>query len=150
MPTKVELATKYAWSFVGLPYKWGGDDPLEGFDCSGYCIEILKAVGVLSRHGDWTASGLWDLFESRRINYPQEGCLVFWRSRSGRRIVHVEYCLDDTHTLGASGGDFDTGTVEDAMVNNAFIKMRPFRSRANIAGFCNPFMEYENYDSPSV
>jgi len=28
-------------------YLWGGDDPLAGFDCSGFVIEILKSVGIL-------------------------------------------------------------------------------------------------------
>lgn len=139
MSEKVELATIYAWSFIGTPYKWGGNDPMAGFDCSGFCIEVLKGVGLLSRSGDWTAQGLWDMFSSQNSDTPYEGCLVFWRGRTTSRIVHVEYCIDEELSLGASGGGSRTVTVQDAIEQDAYIKMRPFGSRSNIAGFRDPF-----------
>ena len=36
----------YAYSFLGTPYRWGGDDPLTGIDCSGLALEVLKAAGI--------------------------------------------------------------------------------------------------------
>ena len=48
---------------------------LRGFDCSGYCIEILKSVGLLPRKGDWTAAGLFEKFG--KVVEPSTGCLVF-------------------------------------------------------------------------
>lgn len=132
-----QLATKIAWHFLGTPYVWGGDDPMQGFDCSGFVIEILKSVGVLPRKGDWTANGLWQHF--REAISVHEGSLVFWENKSKSKMIHVEYCLDSKHSIGASGGGSSTWTVEDAIKRNAYVKIRPIRSRANIAGFVNPF-----------
>lgn len=139
----VGVADKVAWQFLGLPYRWGGDDPMQGFDCSGFVIEILKSVGLLPRGVDTTAHGLWQMFSNREVVVPIPGCLVFWY-RSDGRIVHVEYCIDGEFSIGASGGGSATVTVEDAIQRNAYIKVRPFRSRLHIKGFVDPFKEVVN------
>jgi len=138
---KRKIATQIAWQFLGKAYVWGGDDPLRGFDCSGFVIELLKSVGVLPRRGDWTAAGLWSKYKKQRVAEPYEGCLAFWRASAAKnsRIVHVEFCLDDVHSIGASGGGSTTLTVQDAIDGNAYIKVRPIRSRKHLAGYADPF-----------
>lgn len=157
---KIQLATKVAWSYHNMPYIWGGDDPLRGFDCSGLCISILKSAGQLSRGGDWRAYQLYEMFVNpdpekfktveECLEYihhltfqnekPKEGMLVFWHSRyNNSKIIHVEYCLDDVFAIGASGGGGENLTIQDAIDNNAYVKVRPFRSRKNIYGFVDPF-----------
>lgn len=110
---------------------------MAGFDCSGFVIEVLKSAGILHRGYDNTAHGLFQEFV--RVSNPKEGCLVFWHG-SGQRIVHVEYCLDSVHSIGASGGGGRTVTLEEAIRQNAYIKIRPFESRPKVAGFANPFI----------
>jgi len=136
--TNVELATRVAWSFIGTAYRWGGDDPMAGFDCSGFVIEILKSVGKLPRVGDWSAAQLSEMFPKTTV--PHEGCLVFYSSTPGGHIIHVEYVIDDTRSIGASGGGSSTNTVQDAINQDAYIKVRPFGGRQNIACFVNPFI----------
>ena len=137
-----ETAEKYAWCFVGLPYRWGGDDPMTGFDCSGLCIEVLKSVGVLSRGGDWTAQGLYNIWKnSGLLTKSKSGCLVFWKSKGGSRIVHVEYCIGEGLTIGASGGGSRTISETVASVQNAFIKVRPIRESYH--AILDPFQELE-------
>ena len=138
MANRIHIATRVAWTFLGKPYLWGGDDP-SGFDCSGFCIEILKSVGLLPRKGDWTAAGLAQHFEEKKVTSPYEGCLVFWASGSSGKIIHVEYCLNDVISIGASGGGSKTQTVQDAIKQNAYIKIRPFRTRGGLWGFVDPF-----------
>jgi cell wall-associated NlpC family hydrolase len=133
-----DLAEKIAWSFLGKPYSWGGDDPMKGFDCSGFCIEILKSVGILPRKGDWTASGLYNRFSAYKVDKPHKGCLVFWGNSEGR-IIHVEYALNDYLCIGASGGGSRTITEQDAINQNAYIKIRPWATRKNVIGFVDPF-----------
>jgi len=135
--THRETALKIAWTFLGKPYLWGGDDPITGFDCSGLIIEILKSVGKFPRTGDATAQMLWDMLASGQVDTPAAGCLVFWE-RNGR-VLHVEMCLDDELSIGASGGGSKTNTIQDAVRQNAYIKVRPFRSRSGIKGFVDPF-----------
>ena len=132
--TPKEIALKVAWSKLGLPYIWGGDDPVAGFDCSGFVIECLKSAGKLPRQGDWTAAGLAKMFPI--VGDPYEGCLVFW----GVPINHVELCFDDTYSIGASGGGSGTLTKTDAIRQNAYVKIRPFRTRSGIYGFVDPFL----------
>lgn len=132
-----ELAQGVALSFLGTPYYWGGDDPMQGFDCSGFVIEILKSVGKLPRNGDWTAANLYTLFT--HVSAPEAGCLVFWNNGYGR-IIHVEYCLDNVLSIGASGGGSATDSVQDAIRSNAYIKIRPFATRKNIEGYANPWL----------
>ncbi len=135
-----DIALKIAWHYLGTPYIWGGDD-FSGFDCSGLMVEILKSVGALPRSGDWAASGLWESFKNKcQVKEPSAGCLVFFSNKGGR-VVHVEMCIDDKLSIGASGGGSKTLTVADAIEQNAFIKIRPFRSRRHILGFIDPFNE---------
>lgn len=128
-PKQVTITT--ALAYLGKPYLWGGDDPLAGFDCSGLIVECLKSSGRLPRNGDWTAAGLYEQF--RRVSGPMEGRLVFW----GDPINHVELCLDETFSIGASGGGSETTTRENAIRENAYIKIRPIRPGA--FGFVDPF-----------
>lgn len=131
-----KLATKYAWAFIGNYYKWGGDDP-SGFDCSGLCIEILKALGKLPRGGfDCRARDLFKRFS--KVEIPKEGCLVFY-GEDKDNIAHVEYCIDSKHTIGASGGGRHTLCIEDAIADNAFIKVRPINYKRGVVGFVDPF-----------
>jgi cell wall-associated NlpC family hydrolase len=132
------IAREVAMKFLGKPYLWAGDDPMNGFDCSGFCIEILKSVGLLPREGDWTAQMLWDKFKYREVEKPHDGCLVFWKNNSGK-IIHIEYAINETLCIGASGGGSKTQTGEDAVDQNAYIKIRPWASRKNVKGFIDPF-----------
>jgi len=130
-----DLAIKIAFHYLGTPYIWGGDDS-SGFDCSGFCIEILKSVGMLPRKGDWTAAMLAELWPRSR---GAVGDLVFW-GNSGR-VIHVEMCIGNGLAIGASGGGSKTTSLAAAIRQNAFVKIRPINSRDGIWGYVDPFCE---------
>lgn len=132
----LDVAVRVAWGMLGLPYIWGGDDPVAGFDCSGFVIEVLRSVGILPRAGDWTADDLYRKWAHNTVVAPAAGCLAFWR-RDGR-MTHVEFCLDSHHTIGASGGGSATTTPDQAIQQNAYIKVRPIRPGAI---YVDPFAE---------
>jgi len=41
-----EAVVNAAAEHLGVPYKWGGTDPIEGFDCSGLVQDAYRAIGV--------------------------------------------------------------------------------------------------------
>ena len=135
-----DAAVNYLKCFIGLPYLWGGDDPLAGFDCSGLIVEVLQAVGLL-RHGtDFSAAALYKKFEKKAIIRGYEGCLVFWYGSDEReKIIHVEMMVDDFYAVGASGGSSKTLTIADAIKQNAFVKMRPIGYRGDKYLIVDPF-----------
>ena len=130
-----KIASSLAFKFIGKPYVWGGDDAIAGFDCSGFLIELLKSVGKLPRSGDWTAKGLYDIFQDKKVTKAKEGCLVFFAKNN--KINHVEYVWKNGLTIGASGGGSKTITIKDAIKQNAYIKIRPLRN--DVYAIVNPF-----------
>lgn len=130
-----KIVSMLAFKFVGLPYLWGGDDSIAGFDCSGFVIELLKSVGKLPRSGDWTAKGLYAIFQDKKVAKAKEGCLVFFAKNN--KINHVEYVWKNGLTIGASGGGSKTITIKDAIKQNAYIKIRPLRN--DVYAIVNPF-----------
>lgn len=142
----VAVATQTAMSFLGLPYVWGGDDPVAGFDCSGFVIELLKSVGMLPGGGDWSAQGLWQHFANNHNcsilrTATREGCLVFFHMPGNTRLItHVEYAINDVLCIGASGGGRGTTNRAEAIARNAYIKIRPWGTRDTVYGVVDPFM----------
>lgn len=126
-----------ALSYLGTPYRWGGDDP-SGFDCSGLVVECLISCGLLSDGDDFTADGLWRRFGYLEVPRPRAGTLVFWLTDNGR-ARHVGICLDRHFYLSSSGGVSTTHTVPAAWQNNAWVKIRPLPASANDVHLVDPF-----------
>ena len=141
--TPRSMAIEIAMQHLGRPYRWGGDDPMAGFDCSGLCVEVLKSVGIIARRKDFTAQGLWEFFDAqgKKVDEPESGRLVFWSRFPSTPAIHVEICFDQTLAIGASGGGSKIKTTQDAIDHNAFIKIRPISSRRGIKGYMDPFKE---------
>ncbi len=122
-------------SYLGKPYRWGGDDP-SGFDCSGLVLEGLKAAGKIKENVDMTADGIWHFYNTRRTSEPRAGCLGFVFKNG--KAVHVVVCLDRYFYIGADGGGRHIKTEEDAWRHNAFIKIRPISNLVDPL-FVNPW-----------
>ena len=57
-----EQAVRLALQYLGVPYVWGGADPLTGFDCSGLVMYVYAQLGVQLTH--YTGS---QFYEGTRI-----------------------------------------------------------------------------------
>jgi cell wall-associated NlpC family hydrolase len=129
---------KYAFKFVGQPYKWGGDDPLDGFDCSGLVQEILAAVGC-NPIGDLSSQQLYDWFQKNGtvLTVPKAGALVFFGT-GPTGISHIALALDDKFMLEAGGGGRECTTRAIAAQKNAYTRIRPIARRKDLVGICLP------------
>jgi len=84
--------------FLGVPYRWGGTDREDGFDCSGLTMVCYRLNGLnlprVSR--SQFAAG-------RRVPKEQllPGDLVFFATRGGRQVSHVGLYIGDGRFIHA-------------------------------------------------
>lgn len=135
-----QILYDYAMQHVGLPYAWGGDDPMAGFDCSGFVIELLKSVGVLPNRYDSSAHDLFLHLESKAVgtSAPRFGAIAFFGSGITKRLTHVGFCIDRYRMLEAGAGGKHIKTVQDAIKYNACIRIRPVKMRSDLQAILKP------------
>jgi cell wall-associated NlpC family hydrolase len=75
-PTGVQ-AVRIAMQYLGVPYRWGGADPMSGFDCSGLTMFAYAQLGIRLTH--YTGS---QFYEGTRVPPGQlrPGDLVFFEA----------------------------------------------------------------------
>lgn len=137
----MQLLMQYAWTLAARTrrYHFGGDDPIQGFDCSGLVMELMIAAGILQHGSDMNAQALCDHFSHNgSFNSWGPGALAFY-GKDMRKVTHVAFCLDNQTMLEAGGGDSGTTTDEAAIRQNAFIRMRPIKYRKDFLCVIKPF-----------
>ena len=95
-----EEIVRTAGRYVGVPYRWGGESPRTGFDCSGLTMVVYRLNGLdLPR----SSGQQWKV--GRRINRSrlQKGDLVFFATRGGNRVSHVGIYTGGNKFLHAPG-----------------------------------------------
>jgi peptidoglycan DL-endopeptidase CwlO len=70
-----EAAVAIAEHYLGVPYVWGGADPLNGFDCSGLTKFVYAQLGVQLPH---YAASQWNMGHRVDPGHLQPGDLVFF------------------------------------------------------------------------
>jgi cell wall-associated NlpC family hydrolase len=86
--------------YVGVPYRWGGESPGTGFDCSGLTMVVYRINGLdlpRSSKQQWKV-GKW--INRREL---QKGDLVFFATTGGSRISHVGIYAGGDKFLHAPG-----------------------------------------------
>jgi len=126
----MEIVRTYALSMLHTPYISGGNNCIQtsGIDCSGLVCEILRAFGKIGRD-DNTAQMLYDRFvHDGPHGVFGIGVLSFY-GKSLKDISHVGFGIDQYTMIEAGGGDANTKTIEEAILKNAFVRLRPYKYR---------------------
>lgn len=126
---------EYAEKFIGRPYIWGGDGTGKtsgGFDCSGFVLECLLAVGKY-RGGDTTAQGLRNFCKNNGVGiehqFERPGDLVFFGSKVNNRASHVAIAIGDGLMIEAGGGGSKCTTTA---TSTGMVRVRPISSRSDL------------------
>jgi hypothetical protein len=95
-----EEIVRTAGRYVGVPYRWGGESPKTGFDCSGLTMVVYRLNGL-----DLPRSSRQQWKVGRRINRSrlQKGDLVFFATSGGNRVSHVGIYTGRNKFLHAPG-----------------------------------------------
>ena len=141
----VRLFIKYAWHFIGTEYrygndKFGGDDPVMGFDCSGFVTECLRGVGALKRNQRLSAQMLSDTFLGAvgQAKSASRGKLCLYGPNI-KNIVHIGIAFNKEYMIHAGGGNRNTKDLISAAERNAFVRIDRIDYRKDLVGFADPF-----------
>ncbi len=130
---------EYLMLFIGTPYIWGGNTPMEGFDCSGLLCEGLKSEGVIRYYEDLTAQGIYDRLSPDYVEFEpscnriRRGDILFF-GPSKKMISHIGIAVNERQMLEAGGGDSTTKTKKDAIRRGAMVRIRLIESRSDLTG----------------
>ena len=109
-PTKGMLAARFALEEVGVPYRWGGESPASGFDCSGLVRWAYGRVGIDLPHSSYALNG-----EGRRVSGSNlaPGDILFFEGLGhvglylGRgRMVHAPQTGRDVEVVRLSSTNY--------------------------------------------
>lgn len=103
-------------SFIGVPYRWGGESVEQGFDCSGFTMTVYKLNGLdLPR----SSQAQWNRGVSVSRNRLKKGDLVFFRTSKRNSISHVGIYAGNERFIHAPGrGDH----VQRTSLNNRYFR----------------------------
>lgn len=135
----MKLLIDYAMTFVGIPYKWGGSNPMTGLDCSGLVQCILESVGADPR-GDQSSQALHDILLQQGgilLSEPKAGAIAFY-GQTPSKITHVTFCLNKYIMIEAGGGDSTTTSVVEAAKKDAYVRVRPIDRRKDLVAVVMP------------
>jgi cell wall-associated NlpC family hydrolase len=119
-----EEIVRTARQYIGVPYRWGGESPRSGFDCSGLTMVVYRLNGLdlpRSSRMQWRA-GRW--IDRNRL---QKGDLVFFATAGGNRVSHVGIYTGANKFLHAPGRG---RRIQTASLSDKYFKARYVGARS--------------------
>lgn len=118
------IAARTAERFVGIPYRWGGDNVVEGMDCSGFVRAVYNLCGVNIPR---TSREQFRTGESVGRDYLRDGDLVFFGA-SEDSINHVGIYVGKNRFVHAPrrGDDIRVSSLVDSPYMKKFVGARRY------------------------
>lgn len=113
-----------AEDFIGVPYRWGGSSPRDGFDCSGFTMAVYRLNGLnlpRSSSAQWTAGSRVDRHQLSKAD------LVFFATSGGKRISHVGIYVGENKFIHAPGRN---KRISVSSLSNTYFKQRYVGARS--------------------
>jgi cell wall-associated NlpC family hydrolase len=110
--------------FIGVPYKWGGESTVSGFDCSGLTMVVYQLNGLdLPR----TSGEQWAAGRPVGERDLSQGDLVFFATRGGTKVSHVGiYLGGDTFLHAPRRGN----SIQVASLSSDYYRARYLGARS--------------------
>jgi cell wall-associated NlpC family hydrolase len=118
---KVSKVIGEARTYIGTPYKWGGNDK-RGIDCSGLLVRSFESIGMKIPR---TTSQQIYIGKKVSLKKSKEGDLVFFAfGKSRRKVTHVGilsnvYGQKDIDFIHASSS---RGVIETQLIKDYYLK----------------------------
>jgi cell wall-associated NlpC family hydrolase len=120
---RVQTVLKRALALLGTPYRWGGNSPDRGFDCSGLVGYVFRtALGIELPRVSRDMANDGEQVERTALT---AGDLVFFSSR-GKRVDHVGIYLGNGRFVHAprTGKDVMVSELDTGYWSNKFLQAR--------------------------
>jgi cell wall-associated NlpC family hydrolase len=88
-----------AASYIGVAYRWGGEDPATGFDCSGLTFSVYRKSGIMLPRTSIQQYKTGKFVLKKNL---KKGDLVFFKTR-GKTISHVGIYTGNSQFIHAPG-----------------------------------------------
>jgi cell wall-associated NlpC family hydrolase len=113
------IAARTAERFVGIPYRWGGDNVVEGMDCSGFVRAVFNLCGISIPR---TSAEQFRTGESVARDGLKDGDLVFFGS-SADKINHVGIYVGNGRFVHAPrrGDEIKVSTLDENYFSGRFV-----------------------------
>lgn len=111
---KAAAILRTARALMGTRYRWGGDSPRQGFDCSGFIWFVYRQHGIILPRVSWQQFGT-----GRAVSYSamRPGDLIFHKVDKGAKSMHVGIVTDrGTFIHSPSSGK----RVMESSLNNTY------------------------------
>jgi cell wall-associated NlpC family hydrolase len=110
-----ERASRIALEAVGVPYRWGGESPTSGFDCSGLVRWAYGRVGIDVPHSSYA---LWYTGRPVGLGAVQAGDVLVFDGLGhvglylGRgRMVHAPHSGKTVEVVGLASSNYGSRLV---------------------------------------
>jgi cell wall-associated NlpC family hydrolase len=120
-----EKIVKTAQRYLGVPYRWGGESPRTGFDCSGFTMVVYRLNGLdLPR----SSRQQWRVGKKIDRRQLQKGDLVFFATSGGSRVSHVGIYTGNNKFLHAprKGSRIKTSILSNRYFRTRYVGARSY------------------------
>ncbi len=117
--TKAQAIVSMAKRMIGMPYRYGGSNPLEGFDCSGL---VLFTHSQVSRGIPRVSKDQFNQSSNIGLDQLMPGDLLFFRT--GSTPTHVTIYIGDRKFIHApsSGKEVKIGSMDNPYFKPRLVK----------------------------